>query len=570
MRVSERLNLILAEVEKHGFMTVKELSDLCQVNVMTIRRDLKQLERQHKLRRTHGGAVSLNTPHQPPEPQPSSRAEGLLIDRIDVLIASAPTTKYESMLPESPLRKTVPVVAESTPLDIGQATVSLDNYAAGQALGRWAGAYARDHWGGRANVLDLTYHLTNTQQRSQGFLAGIREVLPDARLVLSLNSQSRYEMAYQLTRDALTMHRDINIIFGMNDTSAIGAVHACESLKIDPDAVLVLPFGAEGSSVRELLAQGTYCKAALGMFPEIVGPVCIEAAIDLWNQRHDRERYTTPHVVLTKDNLAEYYEYDGRNWKLCWDTIYARHELPATIHWNGYPPGTPLPKRIGFVYTFVEHEWYHSLIAAMQDYSRRLGIELEVVDVEQTLKDEIDWRRREIARGALAEIQPNETIALDSGVISACLADLLKDTDKPITVLSNSLHVLSALKDNPAITLISTGGVLRRSSMTLVGPTAEATLREIRVDKLFLTVNGVSLDFGLSHNNLSEVTMKQAMIRSAREVILLADHTCFGQESFIQVAPVTVVNKILSDDALPASLRLELNKLGIRVQLASA
>jgi DeoR family fructose operon transcriptional repressor len=206
----------------------------------------------------------------------------------------------------------------------------------------------------------------------------------------------------------------------------------------------------------------------------------------------------------------------------------------------------------------------------MQDYTSKLGIELEVVDVEQTLKDEIDWRRREVARCAAEEIRPGETISMDSGVISMMVAEELSKTEKPITVLSNSLPVMDSLRDNPNITLISTGGVLRRSSMNLVGPTAEATLREMRVDKLFLTVNGVSLDFGLSHSNLSEVTIKQTMIRSAREVILLADHTCFGQEAFIQVAPVTVVNRLITDDALPASVRLELSKLGIRVLMATA
>ncbi len=55
------------------------------------------------------------------------------------------------------------------------------------------------------------------------------------------------------------------------------------------------------------------------------------------------------------------------------------------------------------------------------------------------------------------------------------------------------------------------------------------------------------------------------MIRAAREVILLADHTRFGQESMIQIAPVTAVNQVISDNALPASTRLELSKLGIQV-----
>jgi DeoR/GlpR family transcriptional regulator of sugar metabolism len=59
------------------------------------------------------------------------------------------------------------------------------------------------------------------------------------------------------------------------------------------------------------------------------------------------------------------------------------------------------------------------------------------------------------------------------------------------------------------------------------------------------------------------------MIRSARQVILLADHTCFRHESMIQVAPISAIHKLISDDALPVSWRLDLRKHGIEVILAS-
>ena len=120
----------------------------------------------------------------------------------------------------------------------------------------------------------------------------------------------------------------------------------------------------------------------------------------------------------------------------------------------------------------------------------------------------------------------------------------------------------------PDITLISTGGILRRNSQSLVGPTAENSLRDMRVDKLFLTVSGVSFDFGLSHTSVSEVTIKQAMIKSAREVILLADHTKFDQESFIQIAPIAAVNKLITDSGLPARVRLQFNSAGIEVVIS--
>jgi DeoR/GlpR family transcriptional regulator of sugar metabolism len=137
-----------------------------------------------------------------------------------------------------------------------------------------------------------------------------------------------------------------------------------------------------------------------------------------------------------------------------------------------------------------------------------------------------------------------------------------------LTVITNSIPVFATLKSNPDITLISTGGLLRHSTNSLIGPTVEAALRDLRADRLFLVVTGVSLDFGLSHNDLTEVTVKQAMINATRQVILLADHTRFAQESVAQVAPTTVVHKLLTDEALPASIRLELAKLGIEVIVA--
>jgi DeoR/GlpR family transcriptional regulator of sugar metabolism len=61
----------------------------------------------------------------------------------------------------------------------------------------------------------------------------------------------------------------------------------------------------------------------------------------------------------------------------------------------------------------------------------------------------------------------------------------------------------------------------------------------------------------------------QAMINSTRELILLADHTKFDQESFIQIAPISAVDRLITDDGLPASSRLQLNKAGIDVMITS-
>jgi DeoR/GlpR family transcriptional regulator of sugar metabolism len=573
MSYQDRRNQIVQLVDEHGFLSVVELSEQLGVSEMTIRRDLDELVRQERLQRIYGGAASLRSRQlAASELAGAGQAEIQpvpLSERVDVLIATALNPKYDSLLLERiGARKRIPIVAESLSIHKEESVVAVDNYQAGFALGRWAGEYARQCWDGQAKILDLTYFLSNTQTRSRGFVNGVRQALPAAEEVLSLDAQSRYDTAYQLTRDALVVHPQINLIFAINDITAWGAIQACHDLNLDPQRVIVLPFGLEGDTLKDALTQDFFCKAGLAMLPEIVAPVCIEAAIAVHNQRPIPRQLITPHLVLTAETLTRYYHRTASGWQISPEII--QKELDSPLPLGNRRPQTAErhPRRIGFLVPFSEHEWYQSLVKTMRAYASELGIEFEIVDVHQSLRDETDMRRKEIAACAAGLVRSGEVILIDGGPLAAFLAEELLEK-KNLTVITNAIDVFDVLRANPEIILILTGGAYRHTSQALVGPTAEGALRELRADKLFLTVAGVSLDFGLSHTNISEVTIKQAMIRSAREVILLADHTFFGQESVIQIAPPTVVHKLVTDDALPASARLELTKLGIEIVLAN-
>jgi DeoR family transcriptional regulator, fructose operon transcriptional repressor len=572
MKNEERWESIIQLVDQHGFLSVQELSELCNTSIITVRRDLTHLDQQNRLRRTHGGAVSLNVSSKGPvnpEHENVNQSKGSLFSRLDALITADYLPKFSSLLQSPTRKKRIPVIAESLPVPETETCVSVNNYQAGYDLGCWAGDYAKDHWDGQVNALDLTYHRSNTQARSQGFLDGLHSVIPSANLLLSINTQSRYEMAYQLTWDALSVHKAINIIFAINDISARGAYDACQDLKIPLDKLIILTFGVEGSEMIELILNGKWIRAGICMFPEIVATVCIEAAIAAFGHQALAPQLVTPYCIATAENITHFYEKSSSGWRLLWHNIPCDIQMPLPIDPRHPDRKRPLPQQIGFISTFIEHDWYRTLTQTMKDYTASLGICLEAMEFEQTLKDELHLRRIEIARRAAEEVKPGDTIFIDAGPISGDLAEQLSH-HKNITVITNSLPVVECLKDSPGeITLISTGGAYRRTSQAFVGPTAETTLKEFRIDKLFLMVSGVSRGFGLSHTTISEVTIKQLMIRASREVILLVDHSCFQQEALIQVAPLTVVQKIITDDALPPSIRLDLGTLGISVILAT-
>jgi DNA-binding Lrp family transcriptional regulator len=261
-----RLNQIIQLVDGRGFISVNELSELLHVSEMTIRRDLEQLDVQERLQRTYGGAASrrakVGANENGNETTSIEQRAVPLLERVDALIATALNPKYDGLLLDSiGSKKIIPIVAESLSIG-GEATVvAVDNYQAGIELGRWAGNYALEHWGGKAHILDLTYYLSNTQKRSRGFIHGVTQVVPLAEVVLSLDAQSRYDTAYRLTRDAMTVHQQINMIFAINDIIAWGAINACKDLDIDPEKLIVLPFGLEGDTLKDALLQNFFCKA---------------------------------------------------------------------------------------------------------------------------------------------------------------------------------------------------------------------------------------------------------------------------------------------------------------------
>ncbi len=570
MAKEHRLDEIIRVIDEHGYLSVSELSKILQVSEMTIRRDLTQLDTEKRIHRTYGGAASYRTEETPPEVSLEAGLEDKLevtqLDQVDVLIATLVDPSYDNLLLDRVGKKNIPIIAESIEMPGQRTLVALDNYLAGRDLGLWAGQYLVQRGVEKAYLLDLTFHQPNTQNRSRGFVDGLHETCPSAEVVLSISSQSRYASSYRLACDALTVYPHINLIFAINDITAQGAINACRDLRIDPEYMTVVTFGLEGNALKNELMAGSYCKAGLAMFPEIVSLTCIEAAIAAYNQQPLPLKYVTPHIVLTQKSLPRYYAYQGTHWTLNWETVKRELAIPIQIERDKPAPSAPIPHIIGLIIPFLEHEWYKNLAGMLKSYAGQYGIGLQLIDAGQNVRDEMELRRQEIAKRAVSLIEPGDVVLVDGGTIAVYLATELKKK-KEITIITNSVTVFDILNHTSGITLVSTGGVVRDSTQMLVGPTAEGALKELRADKLFLMVSGITLDFGLSHNAISEVTIKQAMIRSSREVILLADHTAFGAEAGIQVAPLSAVHRLITDDALPPSTRLEISKKGIQVLL---
>lgn len=183
-------------------------------------------------------------------------------------------------------------------------------------------------------------------------------------------------------------------------------------------------------------------------------------------------------------------------------------------------------------------------------------------------EDRLRPQKEAVAKKAISFIDEGDTIFLDSGTTTYYLAKQLKSF-KQLTVVTNSVMVAQELKSVNQIDVLLTGGTLRRETQAMVGPIAIQSIGSIRVDKLFLAINGIDPEAGLTTPNLLEAEVKRSMIRSAKQVILVTDHSKYGKITFAKVADLSEIHHcIINDDALTEQAAKEMELEGIKVTLA--
>ncbi len=175
--------------------------------------------------------------------------------------------------------------------------------------------------------------------------------------------------------------------------------------------------------------------------------------------------------------------------------------------------------------------------------------------------------KKAIGRLAASFIQNDETIVLDSGTTTLEIAKNL-DRLEQLTIITNSMDIALELLRYNRFTIILLGGHVRLTSHSLVGPLAEATLRNFYCDKLFLGIDSFNMDEGVSTPNIEEAHLNQNMIEKAKEVIAVCDSSKFNRRSFAFIAPVNKINAVITDSAVPPEVRAKLKEEGVDLYIA--
>jgi len=155
-----------------------------------------------------------------------------------------------------------------------------------------------------------------------------------------------------------------------------------------------------------------------------------------------------------------------------------------------------------------------------------------------------------IAEKIFKIVESGENIILDASSTCVLVAKKLKIKEK-LTIISNSVGILTECAGCENLSLISTGGILRGSSLSLVGQDAVQSLAKFTVDKAIISCKGLDLVKGITESNLDEAEIKNVMAANARQVILAIDSSKFNRLAFAKSLEFKHIDYVVSDD-IPA------------------
>jgi DeoR family fructose operon transcriptional repressor len=194
---------------------------------------------------------------------------------------------------------------------------------------------------------------------------------------------------------------------------------------------------------------------------------------------------------------------------------------------------------------------------------------LTVLETAVTDRDLAHGEQKDrIAKAALQFLPPEGgSVLLDAGTTTARLATYLP-RDHALTVVTNAVPIAARLAGLRNVDLHLLPGRVRRTTQAAVGDETVAALNVLRTDVAFVGTNGLSIAHGLSTPDQSEAAAKNAMIRSAQRVVVLADSSKIGHESTVRFGDLEQVDVLITDDGLSSDDQATLKAHDIEVVVA--
>lgn len=195
-------------------------------------------------------------------------------------------------------------------------------------------------------------------------------------------------------------------------------------------------------------------------------------------------------------------------------------------------------------------------------YGGAVLVESVQTDVDVNIRQEIMVKDKEIiADECIQFVNNHDSVFLDGSTTSYYIAKKIKN--KSITVITNSLKIVTELSNSSTVKLVLIGGFFDSVSQTFLGKTATHDMKQYFVDKAFISCRSLHLNHGITDSNEQQAEIRKLAIEHAHNIFLVADHTKFNKTSFSLISELSAINTLITNRPLKEDWIQKLGEIDI-------
>ncbi len=206
------------------------------------------------------------------------------------------------------------------------------------------------------------------------------------------------------------------------------------------------------------------------------------------------------------------------------------------------------------------------LLARFHGGVRLPGSTTENIAYRQRQALHADGKTR-LARAIARRIPNGCSLIMNIGTTVEAVAHELH-AHRGLRVITNNLHIASALSTHPDCEVTVAGGVVRARDRGIVGEAAVDFIRQFKVDIALIGISGIETDGSLRDFDYREVKVARAIVAQSRQVWLAADQSKFNRPARVQVATLAQIDRFFTDAPAPEPFPALLREAGVDLDVA--
>ncbi len=143
-------------------------------------------------------------------------------------------------------------------------------------------------------------------------------------------------------------------------------------------------------------------------------------------------------------------------------------------------------------------------------------------------------------------INDGDNIYLESGTTCNEIVPYLAEKSS-LTIIVNSINLMMRLHEQPQHRVIITGGQYRPETMDMIGPAAEAAIKELGGFTAFTSADDISYDSGISGADIVTVSFTKVVLKRAAKAVFVGTRQKFDRAALYKIADLDELDAVVTD-----------------------